>query len=186
MLTPNLSGSILPGITRDSVIALAKKWDMRVSERKISIEEIFTASENGTLTEVFGSGTAAVISPVGEIRYGDRVIRIGDGTPGADSSEVDAIVRVFNGCLDDLHLFSSKAALGHLLSGASAIDMVLGSRMLNQSIIPAVNGRYEADQRIEKNLVGGEPLRKKLKNILINSQSYEGQCASIIIGAVEQ
>ncbi len=85
LVTPNLSGSILPGITRYSVIDLAKKWGMTVSERKISIDEIFTASEDGSLTEVFGSGTAAVISPVGEIRYGDRVINIGDGTPGKTS-----------------------------------------------------------------------------------------------------
>jgi branched-chain amino acid aminotransferase len=68
---------------------------MRVSERKISIEEIFTASENGTLNEVFGSGTAAVISPVGEIRYGDRVIRIGDGTPGTTSMKFyDALTAI--------------------------------------------------------------------------------------------
>ena len=85
LVTPNLSGSILPGITRYSVIDLAKKWGMTVSERKIGIEEIFEAHANGQLTEVFGSGTAAVISPVGEIRFGDRVMSIGDGTPGDTS-----------------------------------------------------------------------------------------------------
>ena len=82
ILTPNLTGSILPGITRYSVITLAKKWGMTISERKITIDEIFKAHDDGTLKEVFGSGTAAVISPVGEIRYGDKVISIGDGTPG--------------------------------------------------------------------------------------------------------
>jgi branched-chain amino acid aminotransferase len=82
LVTPDLSGSILPGITRYSVLSLAKKWGMKVSEKKISIEEIFQAHADGKLTEVFGSGTAAVISPVGEIRYGDQVINIGDGTPG--------------------------------------------------------------------------------------------------------
>lgn len=82
IVTPNLTGSILPGITRFSVITLAKKWGMKISERKISIDEVFKAHEEGKLTEVFGSGTAAVISPVGEIRYGDKVISIGDGTPG--------------------------------------------------------------------------------------------------------
>ncbi len=95
VVTPNLSGSILPGITRYSVITLAKKWGLTVSERKISIEEIFTASEDGSLTEVFGSGTAAVISPVGEIRYGDRVINIGDGTPGKTSMKFyDALTAI--------------------------------------------------------------------------------------------
>ena len=63
--------------------------------------------------------------------------------------------------------------------------MVLGTTILKHSIIPAIIGRYEADKRIEKNLVRGKPVRKNIKNILINSQSYEGQCASIIIGAVE-
>ena len=55
---------------------------MKISERKISIDEVFKANESGKLVEVFGSGTAAVISPVGEIRYGDKVVSIGDGTPG--------------------------------------------------------------------------------------------------------
>ncbi len=82
LVTPNLTGSILPGITRYSVITLAQKWGMKVEERKISIDEIFKASEDGGLTEVFGSGTAAVIAPVGEIRYGEKTINIGDGTPG--------------------------------------------------------------------------------------------------------
>ncbi|MFU8768905.1 MAG: branched-chain amino acid aminotransferase [Desulfotignum sp.] len=82
LVTPNLTGSILPGITRFSVIDLAKKWGMTVSERKISIDEVLAAHDSGRLAEVFGSGTAAVISPVGEIRYGDRVLHIGDGKPG--------------------------------------------------------------------------------------------------------
>ncbi len=102
VVTPNLSGSILPGITRYSVIDLAKKWGMTVSERKISIDEIFTASEDGSLTEVFGSGTAAVISPVGEIRYGDRVINIGDGTPGKTSMKFyDALTAIQYGTEQD-------------------------------------------------------------------------------------
>lgn len=82
IVTPDLTGSILHGITRYSVIALAKKWGMKISERKISIDEVFDAHGQGKLKEVFGSGTAAVISPVGEIRYGDKSISIGDGTPG--------------------------------------------------------------------------------------------------------
>ncbi len=85
LVTPNLTGSILPGITRYSVISLAKKWGMNILERKISIDEVFKAHEDGKLLEVFGSGTAAVISPVGEIRYGERNISIGDGTPGETS-----------------------------------------------------------------------------------------------------
>ncbi|WDP91779.1 MAG: branched-chain amino acid aminotransferase [Desulfobacter sp.] len=85
LVTPELNGSILPGITRFSVIDLAKKWGMKVSERKVSMDEILEAHDKGQLTEVFGSGTAAVISPVGEIRYGDKMLNIGDGTPGETS-----------------------------------------------------------------------------------------------------
>lgn len=94
LVTPNLTGSILPGITRYSVLSLAKKWGMTVSERKISIEEVFNAHESGKLLEVFGSGTAAVISPVGEIRYGEKLISIGDGTPG------DTAMRFYNALTD--------------------------------------------------------------------------------------
>lgn len=82
LITPQLSGSILPGITRDSVIALAKKWNIKVTERKISIDELMQAHQSGKLQEIFGSGTAAVISPVGELKYGDQIIQIGDGKVG--------------------------------------------------------------------------------------------------------
>ncbi|MGD8656289.1 MAG: branched-chain amino acid aminotransferase [Desulfobacterales bacterium] len=82
IVTPELNGSILPGITRDSVIRLAKHWNDKVSERKISIDELVEANASGKLTEVFGSGTAAVISPVGEIKYGDQVFTIADGGVG--------------------------------------------------------------------------------------------------------
>jgi len=83
IITPQLSGSILPGITRKSVVELGKSWGLKVSERKISIDEVLEAQGNGTLKEVFGSGTAAVISPVGEIKYGDELITIGGGSVGA-------------------------------------------------------------------------------------------------------
>lgn len=82
IITPMLNGSILPGITRNSVIALGKSWGLNVSERKISIDEVLDAHGDGKLKEVFGSGTAAVISPVGEIKYGDKRITIGDGAVG--------------------------------------------------------------------------------------------------------
>ena len=64
IITPELNGSILPGITRNSVIALARKWQDKVSEKKISIDELLDAHSSGKLQEVFGAGTAAVISPV--------------------------------------------------------------------------------------------------------------------------
>jgi branched-chain amino acid aminotransferase len=82
LITPALNGSILPGITRDSVIKLARSWGLPVSERKIGIDEVMGAHADGQLTEVFGSGTAAVISPVGELKYDANVIHIGDGKVG--------------------------------------------------------------------------------------------------------
>ncbi len=82
LVTPMLNGSILSGVTRDSVIRLAESWGMKVSERRIAIDEIYSAHERGELQEVFGSGTAAVISPVGHIKYDGREITVGDGSVG--------------------------------------------------------------------------------------------------------
>jgi branched-chain amino acid aminotransferase len=82
LVTPALQGSILPGITRDSVLALGRRWGLKVSERRIAIDEVLQAAEQGTLEEVFGSGTAAVISPVGLIRCGDQEITVGGGKVG--------------------------------------------------------------------------------------------------------
>ena len=69
IVTPMLNGSILPGITRNSVIQLLKKWGVKVSERKLAIDEILAASKDGSLQEIFASGTAAVISPIGCLNY---------------------------------------------------------------------------------------------------------------------
>ena len=82
IITPELNGSILPGITRKSVIELARHWNEKVSERKVSIDELFEAHADGRLKEVFGAGTAAVISPVGQIKYGDRGITINNNQTG--------------------------------------------------------------------------------------------------------
>ena len=82
IVTPELNGSILPGITRKSVIELAKHWNEKVSERKISIDELMQAHAAGSLKEVFGAGTAAVISPVGHIKYGEREVSVNDNQTG--------------------------------------------------------------------------------------------------------
>ena len=102
LVTPMLNGSILPGITRDSVINIAKSWNMKVTERKISIDEILEANKNGTLKEVFGSGTAAVISPVGVIKYDDNVINIGEGKVGPIALKLyDALTDIQYGKAED-------------------------------------------------------------------------------------
>lgn len=74
LITPPLEGSILGGITRESVIELAHDWGITVEERRISIDEVFDAFEDGTLQECFGTGTAAVISPVGRIDHNNRML----------------------------------------------------------------------------------------------------------------
>jgi branched-chain amino acid aminotransferase len=79
LITPSLDkGTILAGITRDSVLTLARDWGMKVSEREISIDEVREAHKKGTLTEVFGTGTAAVISPVGLLNYKTENMIIND------------------------------------------------------------------------------------------------------------
>lgn len=88
VVTPMLNGSILPGVTRDSCIALCKLWGLPVEERRVSAEEIFGAAENGTLEEVWGTGTAAVISPVGHLRCEDQVFQIQDGGIGPVSQKL--------------------------------------------------------------------------------------------------
>ena len=82
VITPMLNGSILPGITRNSVIAVCKSFGYEVEERRISVDELVAAAKDGSLEEVFGTGTAAVISPVGKLRYVDDVMEIGGGKIG--------------------------------------------------------------------------------------------------------
>ncbi|MCX7797925.1 MAG: branched-chain amino acid aminotransferase [Melioribacter sp.] len=80
--TPALTGSILPGITRMSVIQLLKDWGYNVSERPISIQEVIEAYEKGELIEIFGTGTAAVISAISKLKYNEKVLHFSDTTPG--------------------------------------------------------------------------------------------------------
>lgn len=82
VVTPVLNGSILPGVTRDSCIELCKEWGYPLEERRISVEELERCAADGSLEEVWGSGTAAVISPVGHLRYEDDIYQIGDGGIG--------------------------------------------------------------------------------------------------------
>jgi len=82
LITPSLEGTILPGITRDSIITLAKKDGFSVVERRITIQELYDASERGSLKEAFGTGTAAVISPIGEFKWGKKVFKVADGNVG--------------------------------------------------------------------------------------------------------
>lgn len=75
-------GTVLAGVTRDSMIRLMRDWGYKVNETRLSIDDLMKAGHDGTLEEVFGTGTAAVISPVGELRYKDDVVVINGGKTG--------------------------------------------------------------------------------------------------------
>ena len=102
IVTPALDGSILAGITRDSVIKILKKWGYSVEERRISIQELIEASKEGKLEEIFGMGTAAVISPVSELKYKDDYIKVGEYDKDSLAMKVyDYITGVQYGNLED-------------------------------------------------------------------------------------
>ncbi|WP_163338829.1 branched-chain amino acid aminotransferase [Desulfopila sp. IMCC35008] len=88
LVTPPLGGSILEGITRDSVLKLAEMWGVNTMERPISIDEVIQASRDGSLKEAFGTGTAAVISPVGEFYYKGETFSVNNGETGELSEKL--------------------------------------------------------------------------------------------------
>ncbi|MEW6599702.1 MAG: beta-ketoacyl synthase N-terminal-like domain-containing protein [Nitrospirota bacterium] len=116
----------------------------------------------------------------------DLIIAHGDGTNMGDGHEIEAIHNTFSECIDKVNVYCSKGALGHMLAGAGAADVVLGIYMLQHGIIPAVYSSSPQDESIKFRLVSGKPVKTNLRRILINSRSYEGQCASLIIEAVRQ
>ncbi len=104
MVTPSLEGSILPGVTRDSVIQLFKAWGVPIEERRISIDEVYAAAEQGTLEEVFGTGTAAVISPVGLLDWAGKKLVVNNNEIGPMAQKLyDTITGVQSGKIADDH-----------------------------------------------------------------------------------
>ena len=102
VISAPLTGSILPGITRDSVIQIVKNWDIKMTERSLTIDEVIEASRDGRLQEAFGTGTAAVISPVGQITYKGEDHIVAGGKMGKLSQRLyDEIVSIQYGEKDD-------------------------------------------------------------------------------------
>ena len=102
VITAPLAGTILPGITRDSVLQLLRKWGCKVSERKLSIDDVLAAAENGKLEEVFASGTAAVISPIGYLTYKDKEYTVKDGKVGPTAQKLyDTLYGIQTGKIPD-------------------------------------------------------------------------------------
>ncbi len=111
LITAPLTGSILPGITRDSVIQIVRDWGIKVSERSLSIDEVIEATRNGRLKEAFGTGTAAVISPVGQMTYKGEDHIVGGGRMGELSQRLyDEIVGMQYGERPDPHGWVERIA----------------------------------------------------------------------------
>lgn len=102
VVTPALVGSILGGITRMSIIELLRSKGYTVNERRVSVDELVEAYKQGKLKEAFGTGTAAVISPIGEMKYGDTVMTINDGKIGETSQMLyDTLTGIQWGKIED-------------------------------------------------------------------------------------
>jgi 3-oxoacyl-[acyl-carrier-protein] synthase II len=114
----------------------------------------------------------------------DVVIAHGDGTVMGDRNEIEAINSVFSDCIDQVHVFSSKGSVGHLLAGAPLVDTILGVSMLRSGFVPRTLHTLSPEPFIRFSLVYREPLRVEPRRILVNSQSYEGQAASLILESV--
>jgi len=112
VITPPLGGAILAGVTRDSVLTLLRDWGVRVAERPIAIDEVIAAAHDGRLTEMWGTGTAAVISPVGELGYKSERIQIHGGKTGELTQKLyDAIVAIQYGAAPDTHGWTQPVLL---------------------------------------------------------------------------
>ena len=102
IVTPALTGSILPGITRKSCIELLRSKGYKVSERLISVDELIEAMENGTLEEAWGCGTAAVVSPIGQLYYNEKTYVINDNKIGSVTQELyDTLTGIQWGKIED-------------------------------------------------------------------------------------
>ena len=102
VVTPALEGSVLPGITRKSCLELLRSWGVPVEERRITAEELFDAAQAGKLEEAWGSGNAAVVSPIGELAWGERKVTIHDGKIGELTQKLyDTLTGIQWGTLPD-------------------------------------------------------------------------------------
>ncbi len=104
VITPKLTGSVLPGITRRSCIQLLKDWGVEVEERLITAQELFDAAKEGKLEEAWGTGTAAVVSPVGEMGWNDQHVVVNGGKIGPITQKLyDTLTGIQWGTAEDPH-----------------------------------------------------------------------------------
>ncbi len=107
--TAPIEGTVLPGVTRDSMIHLLREWGYKVNETHLAVDDLMKAGHDGTLEEVFGTGTAAVISPVGELRYKDDVVVINGNKTGELTQKLyDTLTGIQWGRIEDPYGWTMK------------------------------------------------------------------------------
>jgi branched-chain amino acid aminotransferase len=109
LVTPALTGTLLPGVTRDSILTLGADLGLQVEERLISTEEWEAGCADGSIAEVFACGTAAVVTPVGEVKHAHGSFTVADGEPGALTMKVrEALLGIQTGTAPDPHGWMQK------------------------------------------------------------------------------
>jgi branched-chain amino acid aminotransferase len=104
VMTPALTGTLLPGVTRDSLLTIGRDLGYTTEEGRISVEEWRQGCEDGSVTEVFACGTAAVVTPVGAVKSARGSWTVGDGAPGEVSMRLrQALVDIQRGAAPDTH-----------------------------------------------------------------------------------
>ncbi len=104
LVTPELTGTLLPGVTRDSILTLGADLGLQVQERRVTTEEWEAGCADGTITEVFACGTAAVVTPVGEVRHAGGSFTVADGQPGTLTMKVrESLLGIQQGTAPDPH-----------------------------------------------------------------------------------
>ena len=104
VVTPKLTGTLLPGITRDSILSMARDLGYTTEEIMISVEDLKSGLDSGEITEVFACGTAAVVSPIGTIKSALGTWVVGDGNPGSTTMKIrETLVGIQEGRVEDKH-----------------------------------------------------------------------------------
>lgn len=114
----------------------------------------------------------------------DVVIAHGDGTIVGDRNEMDALRDVFSDCSRGLNVFSSKGAIGDLLAGAPVVDLIIALSMMEHGLVPATANTVVPEPLMRFSLVCRESVKRNIRRVLINAQSYEGQAASLVVEAL--
>ncbi len=119
VVTPPLGGSILPGVVRDSALTLLRDWGVPVEERAIPMDEVAQAFQDGSMEEMFGAGTAAVICPVAKIGYRGQMLELAPPVPGELTQRLyDGITGIQYGKLADPHGWNVRVPIGQPVGAA--------------------------------------------------------------------